>query len=366
MSRKARATIALAGGVVALLALGAMAFKDSRAIAPPFPMPVLVVVALGAIALLATGVSLLARRAEAGTSEEPASYRHTIRPLAAVGGFLLVGLVLRGIAVPADFGRDGPYRAGARDDAAHVREPRYQGAAACTECHASEHDASTRDVHRTVECETCHGPALAHVAAPKQEHLKVDRTAAACLVCHRKLTARPGPFPQIDPPEHFRLVGAKDGVACPTCHDPHQPIFLSKPLADARLHPLVHRCRDCHVNRTDETLKRPAAHPAIFECATCHASVAADAAGRKHAAVACTACHLFIRESEFAGRIVRNDSPRFCLLCHGAGDHRRSESAPTIDWAEHRKTYDDTLPDTAPCAPCHTDVLHGEHPGSAP
>ena len=128
----------------------------------------------------------------------------------------------------------------------------------------------------------------------------------------------------------------------------------------SRLHPLVHRCRDCHVNRTDETLERPAAHPAIFQCGTCHAAVAADAKGRRHADVACTTCHLFIRESDFAGRIVRNTDPRFCLLCHRAADFRREGGPATIDWDEHRKTYDDTLPATAPCTPCHLDTVHAE------
>jgi hypothetical protein len=356
-------------GVVALLALAAMAYRDSQDVAPRFPMPLLAVVGLAAIALVATGVSQLvsARRIAAGApAEEPASYRHTIRPFAAIGAFLFIGFVLRGLAVPADFGRDGPYRAGARDDAASARAPRFRGSAACLECHTAENQETARDVHQTVQCETCHGPGAAHIDAPKQSHLAVDRDAAACLVCHRKLTARPGPFPQIEPAEHFKLVGARDGTACTTCHDPHRPIFLATSLAEARLHPLVHRCRDCHVNRTDESLKRPANHPAIFECSYCHSAVAADAANRRHAEVACTTCHLFIRDSDFAGRIVRNDDPRFCLLCHRAGDFRREGAPATIDWAEHRQTYDDTLPDTAPCAGCHADVLHGELQRSTP
>jgi hypothetical protein len=171
---------------------------------------------------------------------------------------------------------------------------------------------------------------------------------------------RPATFPQIDRRQHFRLVGAKDDTACGNCHDAHQPIFLPRALAEARLHPLVHRCRDCHLGRTDETLVRPAAHPAIFECGYCHAKLAADFPERRHAAVACATCHLFVRDSDFAGRIVRNTNPRFCLLCHGAADFRRDDAAATITWDEHRKTYDDTLDENAPCTTCHADTVHGE------
>jgi len=269
--------------------------------------------------------------------------------------------------MPADFGLHGHYRAGARDDAAKVHAPRYQGAASCLECHAEENATVGKDVHASVQCETCHGPSGRHADEPKTAHLTVDKAAAACLTCHRRIMGRPGTFPQVVPAEHFKLVGAKDGAACTSCHDAHQPIFLRQPLAQARLHPLVHRCRDCHLNRTDETLQRPAAHPAIFDCSYCHSKLATDFRDRRHAAIACTSCHLFLRDSDFAGRIVRNTNPRFCLLCHGASDQRRDDAAAaTIDWDEHRKTFDDTLDEKAPCTGCHADTIHGELAGSKP
>jgi hypothetical protein len=347
-----------------------MAVVDAGDPAPRFSLPLLVVVGLAAVVLVAFGASLLisAQRAAEETAEGPVSYRHTYRLFGALAAALLLAFALRGFAVPSDYGVEGPFRAGARTDAARVSEPRYQGAAACVECHAEVQTATAKDVHRTVQCEVCHGPGAAHDAKPKEARMVVDRSAAGCLVCHRKLAARSASFPQVSLPEHFQLVGAKDqGVACVTCHDPHEPIYLQKPLAEARLHPLVHRCRDCHVNRTDETLERPAAHPAIFECSYCHGELAEDMKSRRHEKVACGSCHLFVKESDFAGRIVKNADPRFCLLCHGAGEHRREDAAAaTIDWEEHRKTFDDTLPASAPCTTCHADVIHGERKEAPP
>jgi hypothetical protein len=345
-----------------------MAYVDSRDAAPRFPLPALAVAGLAAIVLLAAGVAQLrtAQRVDSGAPEEPTSYRHTYRLFGALGVVFLIALAARGLAVPSDFGVDGHYRAAAPGDAARERPPRYRGRAACVECHAEKHALIAKDVHRSVECETCHGPGWQHIDEPKTAKLKVDKTGETCLLCHRALKARPTAFAQISVPEHQRAGGAKDGTACITCHDPHEPIFLQKAVSESRLHPLVQRCRDCHDEPPDVKLQKPADHLATFECSYCHKEVAADFAGRTHAKLNCVDCHIFVRENDFAGRIVRNTDPRFCLLCHRAGDARRDDGPPSIDWDEHRNTFDDTLPASAPCTTCHADSIHGELQGATP
>ena len=52
----------------------------------------------------------------------------------------------------------------------------------------------------------------------------------------------------------------------------------------------------------------------------CHGDVVEDFASRTHAEVRCTTCHIFFRETQDAGRILRDADPRFCLLCHRAAD----------------------------------------------
>ena len=127
MSRRSNGWISLAAGVGLLVALGAMGYQDSQDVAPRYSMALLVVFGLGAILLLAAGVSLLVadRQATTGAPDEQVSYRHTLRPFGVLAGLFLLAFAARGLAVPGDFGRDGPYRAGARDESRHglaVRE----------------------------------------------------------------------------------------------------------------------------------------------------------------------------------------------------------------------------------------------------
>jgi hypothetical protein len=146
---------------------------------------------------------------------------------------------------------------------------------------------------------------------------------------------------------------------CTACHDPHEPLYMDRDLHGARLHPLIHRCRDCHIGRTDQGQARPAGHPAIFACDYCHAGIAADFAKRPHRAVGCTTCHIFFVESESAGRILRDADPRFCLLCHREADFRAEGGPPTIRWPDH---LDDVAQDEADrqkrCIDCHQDRIH--------
>jgi hypothetical protein len=365
MSRRAKGWLCVAAGVAVVALLAFMVYRDEHDPAPRFQLPLLVLAGLAAVVLFGLGVSALlgAQRAAADAPEERVSYRHAYRLFGLVGGAVTLALVARGLAMPADFGRFGFYRGGAPADAAHARNPRYLGSKACVECHDDELATHAKDVHRTVQCEDCHGPAAKHVEDPANEHPVVDKSQDACLVCHRKLTARPASFPQVAWRDHFAFVGVKDEkTECVKCHDPHQPLFLQKPVAEARLHPLVHRCRDCHLNRTDETLPRPAEHPAIFQCSYCHKDLAKDFATRTHQKVSCTTCHLFLKESDFAGRIVRNTDPRFCLLCHRAAAFRSSDAPATIEWPAHAQQWDADITDPAtPCTNCHADAIHGDN-----
>jgi len=279
-----------------------------------------------------------------------------------LGGALFVAGVARALAVPGSFGAFGHWRGEAPFEARQL-PVRHQGRAACAECHDEKVALNQKDLHSRVQCEDCHGAADRHVAAQDKVDKDGNRTIAVprgrdmCLVCHRRLTARPGPFPQIVPEEHFKLVGVRDPqTECTQCHDPHEPLFLDRDIHDARLHPLVQRCRDCHQGRVDEKAARPASHPAIFECAYCHKDVAKSFAGGSHKGVRCTTCHIFSKDTDFSGRIIRDADPRFCLLCHKKAPFRSDDAPPSIDWAEHRS--DVGAGDDARCVDCHQDRIH--------
>jgi hypothetical protein len=191
---------------------------------------------------------------------------------------------------------------------------------------------------------------------------------ADCLVCHRVLSARPGSFPQVDWPKHYEFVGVKDPeTACIRCHSGHEPLFMDHDLHNARLHPLVHNCGECHVGRTDRTRKKPEDHPMIFQCDYCHTALVKSFNKGSHAKLQCKNCHLFIKENAFSGRIVRNADSRFCLLCHREADFKAASGPPTIDWPSHLEDVKDGPEDTrTSCVNCHQEKIHALFPKETP
>jgi hypothetical protein len=295
-------------------------------------------------------------------TKPPAGHRHAIRIFVLVGVALAGAVVARTALVPKTFGEHGHYRFAAIEEAKQL-PMHHAGAAVCADCHDDIVALHDKDAHTGVTCETCHGPGLAHVDAGGDGAIRRPDGRDACLVCHRLMLARPGEFPQVTPAEHLQSVGVADlETPCITCHDPHEPLFMDRDVRTARLHPLIHRCRDCHAGRLDESLPRPAAHPAIFECNYCHPEVAADFAGLPHHEMRCTSCHLFFRESESAGRILRDADPRFCLLCHRAADYRAADAAPGIAWPEHLDEMAGPDERDHRCVDCHQDRIHRLQP----
>ncbi len=96
--------------------------------------------------------------------------------------------------------------------------------------------------HRTVVCESCHGPLAAHAAegpdvAPVAAIAKP--AAGLCAACHERAVARPAGFPQVALAEHFAQA------PCIGCHDPHDAEALVPPDIS---HPLdrLPACTTCH------------------------------------------------------------------------------------------------------------------------
>ena len=293
-------------------------------------------------------------------------YRHAYPVLGLVVIVVTAALIARAYLVPATFGEFGFFRAASMDEE-KARLPRHVGRAACVECHKEIAAIHAKDAHASVECETCHGPGWEHVEKPDAE-LPRPNTRENCLTCHRLLDARFGSFPQVDWRKHFQFVGVGDSsIACVRCHSPHEPLFMDRDLHAARLHPLVHDCGECHIGRTDASLKRPDAHPMIFQCDYCHSDLVRSFEKGAHTKLHCKACHLFIRENSFSGRIVRNASPKFCLLCHRKTDFKAASGPPTIEWPSHMKDVSDDPPDAnRPCVSCHQEQIHELYPKEKP
>ncbi len=125
-------------------------------------------------------------------------------------------VVVRHFLVPKSFGLYGHYRANAIGLVAS-QTPAYAGHLVCVECHEDKATMKSASKHAGVACETCHGPAAAHVADPTESKPELPTERNRCGLCHYREASRPAGFPQIDPAEH----GGQE--KCVSCHNPHAP-----------------------------------------------------------------------------------------------------------------------------------------------
>jgi hypothetical protein len=139
------------------------------------------------------------------------------------GGFIVLFLVARHFLVPESFGEYGHYRGLALvEEQEHV--PKYAGQQACAECHQDMMDVKMGNEHKTLSCETCHGPGLEHVNSTDSiMPVRLPKGRDFCLLCHRKDAARTvDNIVQVDPDKHNK------GKDCIECHNPHSPWELKE------------------------------------------------------------------------------------------------------------------------------------------
>jgi hypothetical protein len=354
--------------VLAVVLFGVVILMAKAEVAAPKPvynLTTIVTVGILGFAAAAWGLVKLGARgkqAQQNGDVKRADYSHVLWLL----GILVVGLggaaTVRYFLVPKTLGEFGYYRGDAAREA-RAGVPQHQGKERCRGCHPEEPKAHAKDVHSKVECETCHGAAAEHLAHFEKEGMFgskaifVPKTRDPCLWCHRRLAARPSSFPQVDPDEHYAFLGVGDpSTPCMKCHSPHEPLFLDRPVHEARMHPVIQQCTDCHKVRPGKDVERPEDHPAVFECSYCHQDLARDFAKRTHHNLDCSRCHQVYRESPTAVRIVKHRDPRFCLLCHAKKPFRTDAAPPLVDWPAHGQGKADT------CIDCHADNIHGAKP----
>ncbi len=186
------------------------------------------------------------------------------------------------------------------------RPVKFAGAAACSDCHEDTAARKVKGFHKTLACETCHGPAVAHTEDPSVKPA-APRDRKFCPACHAYDAARPTGFPQINP----------------TAHNPRQP------------------CIACH-NAHDPVPPRPPR-----ACAACHAQIERTKALSSHALLTCTTCHATPERHRTAPRLAlpsKPDTREFCGTCHARDATRRAE-APKVDLATHGGTFQ--------CWQCH-------------
>jgi len=141
---------------------------------------------------------------------------HLIRVLVLLALALIAFLVIRRTVIPPDFGKYGHFRPRAMDDI-RARPINFAGHETCEACHSEEAAVKGKGKHANIACEACHGPLAKHAADPSSVVPQLPDTAVLCARCHEASQAKPKWFPQVVTAEH------SGGVACNTCHKPHQP-----------------------------------------------------------------------------------------------------------------------------------------------
>jgi hypothetical protein len=176
-------------------------------------------------------------------------YRLGIVLVVCVTGFL----VIRSYAVPNSWNHDAWYRGDNQEDL--KKQPLiFGGNESCQSCHEDvslvaavaskgeekfvdefgdeieiEFDEEPASVmvfaHKTLSCESCHGP-LAHHAAGEDkigDAIVMDKSNWQCMNCHEELISRPVDLPQFTEAveKHMDL---DEQTLCMKCHDPHNPI----------------------------------------------------------------------------------------------------------------------------------------------
>jgi hypothetical protein len=201
----------------------------------------------------------------------PASRARLVKGMAAaaalVAGLAVVLLVL-GAAFSAFYREYGFHpEENARSWAALT--PSYADSALCQRCHQPEYAPWVASRHRTVVCESCHGPLAAHAAetspdAPIGSVVLAKVPEAICVACHGKATGRPVAFPQVALAQHY------PGASCLWCHNPHDAAAVRPPDIP---HPLdrLPACVTCHAPAGLKPV--PAGHVESSDgvCRTCHA-----------------------------------------------------------------------------------------------
>jgi len=144
---------------------------------------------------------------------------HLKRAFTLLALVIIVFIIVRSILVPDSFGQYGWYRGDSVEEARN-HPVNYAGSISCGEenCHEIIYSVWVKDRHKTVNCETCHGPAEKHALNAREPLTPADDSREYCGKCHFKRLARPENFPQIDPETHSEL-------RCSYCHSPHKPWF---------------------------------------------------------------------------------------------------------------------------------------------
>jgi len=193
--------------------------------------------------------------------------KHIVRLASVLVVAALAALLAKAYLTDPSYYRFGHYRSDAVPELASPT-PVYQGSTYCLTCHAGKEADQGIDrnadwavgVHRTVQCEVCHGTDREHPDDGKSL-IPADKIRL-CTTCHLAITGRPAKQPQIVLGEH--PFPDEETPQCHTCHNPHSPADMQEEEAPTGAAPaesapaMVSKCSKCHGQRGEGVKKNPA------------------------------------------------------------------------------------------------------------
>ena len=133
--------------------------------------------------------------------------------------FIVAMLGLKYFLTPESWREYGAYRGNALIEIAD-KEAKYVDIETCAMCHDSIAELKIQGMHKSIQCELCHGPGYLHSEDDENIDMDIPGDEQFCMRCHTINAASPQDvIKQIDAVEH------SEGEKCINCHNPHEPWY---------------------------------------------------------------------------------------------------------------------------------------------
>lgn len=155
---------------------------------------------------------------------EPSPRSHIYRLGIVLAAGFLVSLMLMKLSEPANWNSRDWYRSDALEELKELPLI-YGGNEACAVCHEEKIEVVKTFRHRTLSCESCHGPLANHVEGKQKiaDAYVEDEGSWQCLNCHKELVSKARDFPQFSRERTREHILIKPGAPCTSCHNAHDP-----------------------------------------------------------------------------------------------------------------------------------------------